>query len=153
MDALDIEKWRFVSDRYDYISTNYYYRPCPFTSSIFNKLQNKASSYSYQLVLYWFHIFSPRKLVAESSVLLGLVLIGRATFVFSLSFLSNLAKKSQYEKVSFKDQVIFWFLNKFLLCYNIVIYGLTPNKFYFWWLYGGLDTWKVLYLWHLLIIR
>ena len=69
--------------------------------------------------------------MAVSSVLLGLVLIGRAAFVFPLSFLSNLAKKSQYEKVSFREQVNFCFLNKFLLRYNIVIYGLTPDKFYF----------------------
>ncbi|TKY61432.1 Sodium/hydrogen exchanger 2 [Spatholobus suberectus] len=65
MDALDIEKWRFVSDR-------------------------------------------PRTSVTVSSVLLGLVLAGRAAFVFPLSFLSNLTKKSPSEKISFREQVIIW---------------------------------------------
>ncbi|GFY85223.1 Na+/H+ exchanger 1 [Actinidia rufa] len=50
MDAMDIEKWRFVSD-------------------------------------------SPGTSVRVSSILMGLVLIGRAAFVFPLSFLSNLTKK------------------------------------------------------------
>ncbi|OIW07135.1 hypothetical protein TanjilG_10108 [Lupinus angustifolius] len=61
MDAMDIEKWRFVSD-------------------------------------------SPGTSVAVSSVLLGLLLVGRAAFVFPLSFLSNLFKKSQSEKLSFRQQ-------------------------------------------------
>ncbi|XP_009777204.1 sodium/hydrogen exchanger 1-like [Nicotiana sylvestris] len=63
MDALDIEKWRFVSD-------------------------------------------SPGISVEVSSILLGLVLVGRAAFVFPLSFLSNLTKKSPHEKIDFKQQVI-----------------------------------------------
>ncbi|KAG1338602.1 sodium/hydrogen exchanger 2 [Cocos nucifera] len=62
MDALDIEKWKFVSD-------------------------------------------SPGKSIGVSSILLGLVLVGRAAFVFPLSFLSNLTKKSPDEKISFKKQV------------------------------------------------
>nr|ABS11687.1 Na+/H+ transporter [Robinia pseudoacacia] len=62
MDALDIEKWRFVSD-------------------------------------------SPGTSVAASSVLLGLILVGRAAFVFPLSFLSNLAKKSSSDKI---DHLVGW---------------------------------------------
>ncbi|XVE62607.1 hypothetical protein DITRI_Ditri06bG0131700 [Diplodiscus trichospermus] len=62
MDALDIEKWRFVND-------------------------------------------SPGTSVAVSSVLIALVMAGRAAFVFPLSFLSNLAKKTNSEKISFRQQV------------------------------------------------
>ena len=47
----------------------------------------------------------PKTSVAVSSVLLGLVLAGRAAFVFPLSFLSNLTKKTQSEKISFREQV------------------------------------------------
>ncbi|KAL6278724.1 hypothetical protein ACE6H2_022325 [Prunus campanulata] len=61
MDALDIEKWRFVSD-------------------------------------------SPGTSVAVSSILLGLLMLGRAAFVFPLSFLSNLAKKNPNEKISLRQQ-------------------------------------------------
>nr|AFU88788.1 Na+/H+ antiporter [Paeonia lactiflora] len=59
MDALDIEKWRSISD-------------------------------------------SPGTSVAVSSIFLGLVLVGRAAFVFPLSFLSNLAKKSPNDKINFQ---------------------------------------------------
>lgn len=62
MDALDIDKWRFISD-------------------------------------------SPGKSIGISSILLGLVMVGRAAFVFPLSFLSNLSKKFSYEKIDFKQQV------------------------------------------------
>ncbi|KAF1001352.1 sodium/hydrogen exchanger 1-like isoform X1 [Apium graveolens] len=65
MDALDMEKWKFVSD-------------------------------------------SPGKSVGLSAMLLGLVLIGRASFVFLLSFISNLTMKSKSEKVNLKQQVILW---------------------------------------------
>ncbi|TYK10186.1 sodium/hydrogen exchanger 2 [Cucumis melo var. makuwa] len=65
MDALDIEKWSFVSD-------------------------------------------SPGTSVAVSAILLGLVMVGRAAFVFPLSFISNLAKKSSGEKITFREQVIIW---------------------------------------------
>jgi len=47
----------------------------------------------------------PKTSVAVSSVLLGLVLAGRAAFVFPLSFLSNLTKKNQSEKISLREQV------------------------------------------------
>ncbi|OMO55345.1 Na+/H+ exchanger [Corchorus olitorius] len=65
MDALDIEKWRFVSD-------------------------------------------SPGTSVAVSAVLLALVMAGRAAFVFPLSFISNLSKKTESEKLSIREQA---FLN------------------------------------------
>ncbi|KAG5559963.1 hypothetical protein RHGRI_003305 [Rhododendron griersonianum] len=62
MDALDIEKWRFVRD-------------------------------------------SPGTSIVVSSILMGLVLIGRADFVFPLSFISNLTRKTLYEKIGLKQQV------------------------------------------------
>jgi hypothetical protein len=37
--------------------------------------------------------------------LLGLVLVGRAAFVFPLSFLSNLTKKTALEKITWRQQV------------------------------------------------
>ena len=83
MDALDIEKWRFVSDR-------------------------------------------PRTSVTVSSVLLALVLIGRAAFVFPLSFLSNLTKKSDSEKISFRQQVIIWWAG---LMRGAVSMALAYNQF------------------------
>ncbi|KAL2894244.1 Sodium/hydrogen exchanger 2, partial [Bienertia sinuspersici] len=56
MDALDIEKRRFVSD-------------------------------------------SPGTSVAVSSIFPGLLMVGRATFVFPLSFLMNFSMKSHSEKI------------------------------------------------------
>ncbi|KAK7344206.1 hypothetical protein VNO77_13557 [Canavalia gladiata] len=83
MDALDIEKWKFVSD-------------------------------------------SPGTSIAASSVLLGLILLGRAAFVFPLSFLSNLAKKSSNEKISFRQQVIIWWAG---LMRGAVSMALAYNQF------------------------
>ncbi|CAL0300062.1 unnamed protein product [Lupinus luteus] len=83
MDAMDIEKWRFVSD-------------------------------------------SPGTSVAASSILLGLVLVGRAAFVFPLSFLSNLFKKSQSEKLSFRQQIIIWWAG---LMRGAVSMALAYNQF------------------------
>ncbi|XP_022159222.1 sodium/hydrogen exchanger 2-like [Momordica charantia] len=65
MDALDIEKWSFVSD-------------------------------------------SPGTSVSVSAILLGLVMVGRAAFVFPLSFLSNLAKKSPDQRITLREQIIIW---------------------------------------------
>ncbi|CAN1149915.1 Sodium/hydrogen exchanger 2, partial [Linum perenne] len=62
MDALDIEKWRFVSD-------------------------------------------SPGTSIAASSILMGLVLVGRAAFVFPLSFISNFTKKHPSDKLTLNQQV------------------------------------------------
>ncbi|QCE07392.1 solute carrier family 9 [Vigna unguiculata] len=83
MDALDIEKWKFVSD-------------------------------------------SPGTSIAASSVLLGLILVGRAAFVFPLSFISNLAKKSPNEKISFRQQVIIWWAG---LMRGAVSMALAYNQF------------------------
>ncbi|OVA04366.1 Na+/H+ exchanger [Macleaya cordata] len=51
---------------------------------------------------------SPGKSVGVSSILLGLLLVGRAAFVFPLSFLSNLTKKTPGEKINLKQQVVIW---------------------------------------------
>ncbi|XP_058002772.1 sodium/hydrogen exchanger 2 isoform X2 [Hevea brasiliensis] len=83
MDALDIEKWRFVSD-------------------------------------------SPGTSVAVSSILLALVMVGRAAFVFPLSFLSNLSKKSPTEKIGFKQQIVIWWAG---LMRGAVSMALAYNKF------------------------
>ncbi|KAL9235094.1 hypothetical protein vseg_009889 [Gypsophila vaccaria] len=83
MDALDIEKWRFVSD-------------------------------------------SPGISVAVSSILLGLLMLGRAAFVFPLSFLINLSKKNNSEKVSFRQQVIIWWAG---LMRGAVSMALAYNQF------------------------
>ncbi|KAK4755557.1 hypothetical protein SAY87_009314 [Trapa incisa] len=83
MDALDIERWRLVSD-------------------------------------------SPAKSVKLSSILLGLVLVGRAAFVFLLSFLSNLTKKSNYDKIDFKKQITIWWAG---LMRGAVSMALAYNKF------------------------
>ncbi|CAN7107811.1 sodium/hydrogen exchanger 2 [Brassica rapa] len=83
MDALDIEKWRFVSD-------------------------------------------SPGTSVAVSSILMGLVMLGRAAFVFPLSFLSNLSKKNQSEKIDIKQQVVIWWAG---LMRGAVSMALAYNKF------------------------
>ncbi|MCI21702.1 sodium/hydrogen exchanger 2-like, partial [Trifolium medium] len=88
MDALDIEKWRFVSQ-------------------------------------------SPRKSIGVSSLLLALILVGRAAFVFPLSFISNLSKKSQSEKIEFKQQVTIWWAGlmrgavSIALAYNQVKYQIS----------------------------
>ncbi|EPS58707.1 sodium/hydrogen exchanger, partial [Genlisea aurea] len=65
MDALDIEKWRVVSD-------------------------------------------SPGTSASMSITLLGLVMLGRAAFVFPLSFLSNLTKPSPDERISIQQQITIW---------------------------------------------
>ncbi|KAK6117331.1 hypothetical protein DH2020_048922 [Rehmannia glutinosa] len=51
---------------------------------------------------------SPKKSIYVSATLLGLTLVGRAAFVFPLSFLSNLTKKSPNEKIHFKQQITIW---------------------------------------------
>ncbi|KAA8543161.1 hypothetical protein F0562_021344 [Nyssa sinensis] len=82
MDALDIEKWKFVSN-------------------------------------------SPGKSIGVSSILLGLVLVGRAAFVFPLSFLSNLTK-SKSEKIELKQQVTIWWAG---LMRGAVSMALAYNQF------------------------
>jgi hypothetical protein len=55
------------------------------------------------------------KSVALSSVILALVLVARAAFVFPLSYLSNLTKKTPGEKISVRQQVS-------VLLSNILVY-------------------------------
>ncbi|CAH9080473.1 unnamed protein product [Cuscuta europaea] len=83
MDALDIEKWRFVSD-------------------------------------------SPGTSIKVSSILLGLVLVGRAAFVFPLSFISNVTKKSPGEKIDIRQQFIIWWAG---LMRGAVSMALAYNQF------------------------
>nr|NP_001291221.1 uncharacterized protein LOC105132046 [Populus euphratica]ACZ05630.1 Na+/H+ antiporter [Populus euphratica] len=51
---------------------------------------------------------SPGKSIGVSSILLVLVLVGRAASIFPLSFISNLTKKSQSDKIGFKQQIVIW---------------------------------------------
>ncbi|XP_010245360.1 PREDICTED: sodium/hydrogen exchanger 2 [Nelumbo nucifera] len=83
MDALDIEKWRFVSN-------------------------------------------SPGKSILVSSILLSLILVGRAAFVFPLSFLSNLTKKYPNEKIHIKQQITIWWAG---LMRGAVSIALAYNQF------------------------
>lgn len=83
MDALDIEKWRFVSD-------------------------------------------SPGTSIGVSSILLGLILVGRAAFVFPLSFLSNLTKKNPSDKIGLNQQVTIWWAG---LMRGAVSMALAYNQF------------------------
>ncbi|KAG2244158.1 hypothetical protein Bca52824_094016 [Brassica carinata] len=64
--------------------------------------------------------------VAVSSILTGLLMLGRAAFVFPLSFLSNLAKKNQSQKINFKMQVVIWWSG---LMRGAVSMALAYNKF------------------------
>ncbi|XP_021279888.1 sodium/hydrogen exchanger 2-like [Herrania umbratica] len=61
-----------------------------------------------------------------SSILLGLVLIGRAASVFPLSFISNLSKRSESGKVTFKQQIIIWWAG---LMRGSVSMALAYNQF------------------------
>lgn len=69
---------------------------------------------------------SPGKSIGVSSILLGLVLVGRAAFVFPLSFLSNLTKKTPLEKISWRQQVVIWWAG---LMRGAVSIALAYNKF------------------------
>lgn len=83
MDALDMEKWRVVSD-------------------------------------------SPGTSLKVSSIILGLILVGRAAFVFPLSFLSNLTRTSPFEKINLKQQVTVWWAG---LMRGAVSMALAYNQF------------------------
>ncbi|CAL5061150.1 unnamed protein product [Urochloa decumbens] len=69
---------------------------------------------------------SPGKSIGISSILLGLVLVGRAAFVFPLSFLSNLTKKTPLEKITWRQQVVIWWAG---LMRGAVSIALAYNKF------------------------
>ncbi|XP_071721131.1 sodium/hydrogen exchanger 1-like [Rutidosis leptorrhynchoides] len=51
---------------------------------------------------------SPGKSFWASAVLLGLIMVGRACFVFPISIISNLTTKSTSNKIEFKQQVTVW---------------------------------------------
>ncbi|BAF28734.1 sodium/hydrogen exchanger 1-like [Oryza sativa Japonica Group] len=70
--------------------------------------------------------FSPMKSIALSSTILFLVLVARAAFVFPLSFLANLTKKTEEGKISIKQQVIIWWAG---LMRGAVSIALAYNKF------------------------
>nr|ABM17091.1 antiporter protein [Helianthus tuberosus] len=69
---------------------------------------------------------SPGTSAEVSAILLGLVLVGRAAFVFPLSFLSNLTKKAQHEKIDFRQQVLIWWAG---LMRGAVSMALAYNQF------------------------
>ncbi|KAG6501692.1 hypothetical protein ZIOFF_041575 [Zingiber officinale] len=69
---------------------------------------------------------SPGKSVQISLILLGLVLVGRAAFVFPLSFLSNLTKKSPDDRIVLKQQVTIWWAG---LMRGAVSIALAYNQF------------------------
>ncbi|KAK4482224.1 hypothetical protein RD792_009370 [Penstemon davidsonii] len=70
---------------------------------------------------------SPWKPIGASAILLGLVLIGRASLVFPMSYLSNLAKKSKNDsKLKPKQQVTIWWAG---LMRGAVSMALAYNQF------------------------
>ncbi|KAJ8466207.1 hypothetical protein OPV22_028759 [Ensete ventricosum] len=69
---------------------------------------------------------SPEKSIRVSLVLLGLVLVGRAAFVFPLSLLANLSRNSQNDKITLKQQVIIWWAG---LMRGAVSIALAYNQF------------------------
>nr|AVA17576.1 Na+/H+ antiporter family protein 1 [Populus trichocarpa] len=71
-------------------------------------------------------IASPGKSIGVSSILLGLVLVGRAASIFPLSFISNLTKKSQSDKIGFKQQIVIWWAG---LMRGAVSMALAYNQF------------------------
>ncbi|KAD3641746.1 hypothetical protein E3N88_30970 [Mikania micrantha] len=69
---------------------------------------------------------SPGKSVGVSSILLGLVMVGRACFVFPLSYLSNLTKRNKNEKITGAQQVLIWWAG---LMRGAVSMALAYNQF------------------------
>ncbi|KAG1365182.1 Sodium/hydrogen exchanger 2 [Cocos nucifera] len=119
MDALDIEKWKVASNRIgkrsQYAISEVSIHDCIGSVHLF-------IFHPYDMKCY----FSPGKSVGVSSIVLCMVLIGRAGFVFPLSFLSNLSKKSPNEKITFKQQVVIWWAG---LMRGAVSIALAYNKF------------------------
>lgn len=64
--------------------------------------------------------------VGVSSILVGLVLVGRAASVFPLSFLVNFTKKNPGERIEFNQQVINWWAG---LMRGSVSVALAYNRF------------------------
>ncbi|GLJ45033.1 hypothetical protein SUGI_0947850 [Cryptomeria japonica] len=69
---------------------------------------------------------SPGTSVGLSCVLLALVLVGRAAFVFPLSFLSNCLKKTPSSKITLRQQFIIWWAG---LMRGSVSMALAYNQF------------------------
>ncbi|CAH9081288.1 unnamed protein product [Cuscuta europaea] len=69
---------------------------------------------------------TPGKYVGASAVLLGLVLVGRACFVFLLSFLSNCTNQSKTDQINAKQQVVVWWAG---LMRGAVSIALSYNQF------------------------
>ncbi|XP_022150237.1 sodium/hydrogen exchanger 2-like isoform X2 [Momordica charantia] len=69
---------------------------------------------------------SPGTSIGASSILLGLVLVGRGAFVFPLSFISNLTRKSDKDRIGFKQQVTIWWAG---LMRGAVSVALAYNQF------------------------
>ncbi|XP_030552456.1 sodium/hydrogen exchanger 2-like [Rhodamnia argentea] len=69
---------------------------------------------------------SPGTSVGVSAILLGLVVLGRAAFVFPLSFISNLTRKSPGDKIGLKQQVTIWWAG---LMRGAVSMALAYNRF------------------------
>nr|GLL33109.1 sodium/hydrogen exchanger 3-like isoform X1 [Ipomoea trifida]GMD22104.1 sodium/hydrogen exchanger 2-like [Ipomoea batatas] len=69
---------------------------------------------------------NPGKYIGVSAVLLGLVLVGRACFVFLLSLLSNCTKRTMTDRINFKQQVIIWWAG---LMRGSVSMALAYNQF------------------------
>ncbi|KAL1331607.1 hypothetical protein AAHE18_12G198300 [Arachis hypogaea] len=69
---------------------------------------------------------SPWTLLGACGILLCLVLLGRAAFVFPLSFIANLFRKSKADKIAFKQQFVIWWAG---LMRGAVSIALAYNKF------------------------
>ncbi|KAK4759161.1 hypothetical protein SAY87_022292 [Trapa incisa] len=100
MDALDIERWRFL------MTSDHKAR----FSFIFFEIKQSCERGSSIPCSF----FQSCKISKAKFVLLRLVLVGRAAFVFLLSFVAKLTKKSNYHKIDFKKELI--------LCLHITIW-------------------------------
>ncbi|RAL45088.1 hypothetical protein DM860_015494 [Cuscuta australis] len=69
---------------------------------------------------------TPGSYVGVSVGLLGLVLVGRACFVFLLSLISNCTKQSKNDRINFKQQVVIWWAG---LMRGAVSMALAYNQF------------------------
>ncbi|KAI7757591.1 hypothetical protein M8C21_016482, partial [Ambrosia artemisiifolia] len=69
---------------------------------------------------------NPGRSIGVSSILLGLVMVGRGCFVFPLSYLSNLTKKNKNEKITGAQQVLIWWAG---LMRGAVSMALAYNQF------------------------
>ncbi|KAI4326476.1 hypothetical protein MLD38_031788 [Melastoma candidum] len=68
----------------------------------------------------------PGTSIGVSAILFALVVVGRAAFVFPLSFIANLTRSSPHEKIGYKQQVIIWWAG---LMRGAVSMALAYNQF------------------------